>query len=87
MDPIASGRNLLPVDHQAAADSCPPWLTDRLDELLHEMEMLNTWFTSAPASQTSAEPLNSLIHFDSPDLYAGDTPPSYDTPKIRDFGE
>ena len=85
MDPIASSRSLFPAEHQAPADSSPPWLTDRLDELVQEMELLNIRITPAPVSDSPLLTQNTQSPPNFPDLYCGDTAPSYYMPKFGKF--
>jgi len=82
MDPTSSSRALFPADPHAAADCCPPWLADRLEDLLQEMETLNTWFAPASVPTTTN---SSPSQPDAPDLYCGDAQPCYYTPRFRDL--
>ena len=50
-----------------------------------EMELLDMWFAIAPPSEAQARSSVPQPQIESLDLYSGDTPPSYYTPKFRDL--
>ena len=85
MDPKASTGAVFSTElHSAQADQCPPWLLKAIHDP-QEMEHLDMWFAIAPPSEAQARSSVPQPQIESLDLYSGDTPPSYYTPKFRDL--